>query len=373
MISTGRRLYLARLTLNKLWSSILFDPELYVPRARPSVAGALPAPQSHRTTVRHATPDVNTLEKYTVDRLHFRFGYATYAHHGGGDVPAILSLTDLSDLASQLVVLPRRRPPGLNADTLLVRSGDDALIVLPRFLGVADGVLLWGELSKAGVWLRLLLENTCRNLLQLKTNLSAALARLGTRAQLYAEYEETIRTCMDHSFEETLDKMEDEGIEGLLTLLLAALTGSNLLVMSVGDCKLYVIRNGTLVETLKEQMTTGLCPQQLGTHHPEVMPSGLAWMHWIGVKKGDVVVVCSDGLSDNLWEDEIVAVVNEAGGDLQLAASELVRRATDVSFDNYAVCPYTEVLSEARGGAAVAGGKVDDISVCVAVVSDSMG
>jgi protein phosphatase len=110
----------------------------------------------------------------------------------------------------------------------------------------------------------------------------------------------------------------------------------------VGDSRAYRVRDGEL-----EQITTDhslvaelvesgvLTPEEAERHpqrsaitralgtEPEVEPD----VFTIEVAPGDLFLLCSDGLSDMLSEDQIAAAIEHTGGDPTAAGEELVRNA----------------------------------------------
>ena len=110
----------------------------------------------------------------------------------------------------------------------------------------------------------------------------------------------------------------------------------------VGDSRAYRVRDGVL-----EQITTDhslvaelvesgvLTPEEAERHpqrsaitralgtEPEVEPD----VFTIEVAPGDLFLLCSDGLSDMLSEEQIAAAIERAGGDPTAAGEELVRNA----------------------------------------------
>ena len=93
--------------------------------------------------------------------------------------------------------------------------------------------------------------------------------------------------------------------------------------------------------------------------------------------------MCSDGISDNLYEWEILNYLNEwintkrnnNNNNVKNIASKLLIKAKEVAFDDYAYTPYNEKvnsLNNTNGGSNGTnhsqGGKVDDMSVIIAKV-----
>ncbi|KAK6338459.1 hypothetical protein TWF730_002522 [Orbilia blumenaviensis] len=162
------------------------------------------------------------------------------------------------------------------------------------------------------------------------------------------------------------------------------------------------------------------CPRQLGTDSPDT-PLGNATVSTIDVQNGDIVILATDGMLDNLWEEEVISIIlhtltknsspsgeNEPwemelgqimkkkgkkrveegvnvafreylaknedllpgakdpieGGELMTSiAAELVKAAKVVATDPYAESPWMERAIEE--GKTAEGGKLDDISVVV--------
>lgn len=76
---------------------------------------------------------------------------------------------------------------------------------------------------------------------------------------------------------------------------------------NVGDCCLLLIRGGDIVLRTDEMQHAFNFPLQLGTHSRDE-PMKDAKRYDINVRKGDVVVVGSDGLMDNLVSRHVDSV-----------------------------------------------------------------
>jgi protein phosphatase PTC7 len=109
------------------------------------------------------------------------------------------------------------------------------------------------------------------------------------------------------------------------------------------------------------------CPRQLGTNSPDT-PRGSAVMDRVVVEENDVVLAMSDGVTDNLWEHEIVSNVvksikeweagaeNRRGGEggMKFVAERLMNAARVIAQDPFAESPFMEHAIEE--GLAMEGG-----------------
>lgn len=308
------------------------------------------------------------IKKITNDKFKFDFGYGSFAYHSDLTLPTINSLSDLTEPTQLTSLLPRRRPHGSPVDTLSIRAGDDAMLVSPTVLAVADGVSGWeskGENCSSGIWSRAMLETMSRLMTEYKLNHSP-----------YHLQKRDIDQILDDSYLHTSHLMDLQNMKGSSTLALAMLSGDLLQMISIGDSKIYVIRGGKVIKQNEVQMISDLCPQQIGSHTLTHFPSEIAWVDSIKLKTDDIVVVCSDGISDNLYEWEIVHYIEEYLGKkmatVKSAANKLLLKAKEVAFDDYSYTPYNEkvnTLPEKRFGKhAITGGKLDDMSLCIAKV-----
>jgi serine/threonine protein phosphatase PrpC len=136
------------------------------------------------------------------------------------------------------------------------------------------------------------------------------------------------------------------------TLVVAVLREGRLLMGHIGDSRGYRLRNGRLTQItkdhslLQEQIDAGLItPEQaafssnknLVTRAVGVEDTVLLETHLHDILPGDLVLMCSDGLSDMVTDDQIAAVLQGAN-DLQEAGKALVAAANAAGGrDNIAV------------------------------------
>lgn len=305
------------------------------------------------------------MKKIAIDKYKFEFTYSSFSFHSTRANSSIHSLSDLTDPTQLNTLLPRRRPHGSPADTLSIKAGDDAMLVSPTVLGIADGVSGWeskGEHSSSGVWSRSMLETLSRLLTEYK--ISHYPHHLNKR---------DIDQVIDDSYLHTSHLMDLQDLQGSSTLILCMLSGEYLKMISIGDSKIFIIRDGKIIKTNEEQMISELCPQQIGTQTLTMLPSEMAWVDSIKLHENDIMLMCSDGITDNLYQWEIEEIIHEninvKDVSLKQAANRLLARAKEVAFDDYAYTPYNERVNalpkDKYGSKSSSGGKLDDMSICL--------
>lgn len=308
------------------------------------------------------------MKSITYDKFKFETAYSSFAHHSTNTDPTVHSLSDLTDPTQLNSLLPRRRPQGSPADTLSIKAGDDAMLVSPTVMAIADGVSGWeskGEQCSSGIWARSMVETVSRLMTEYK--ISHIPHFLNDR---------DIEQILDDSYLHTSHLMDLQCLKGSSTLILCMLSGDNLKMISIGDLKIYVVRNGEIVKTNEEQMVSDLCPQQIGTQTLNFLPSEMAWVDQIKLEADDIIVMCSDGISDNLYDWEILQFLDEylnfKKDNVRTVANKVLAKCKEVAFDDHAYTPYNEKvnrLPKNRFGKNYSlGGKLDDMSLCIAKV-----
>lgn len=172
---------------------------------------------------------------------------------------------------------------------------------------------------------------------------------------------------------------------GSSTMCVAVMRPSGKLqIANVGDCGVRIVRSGSIVfETAPQQHDFNL-PYQLS--HPRMFPqtdtADNADVYEPDVQKGDVIVMASDGLLDNIWEAELCRIIGSfqdqlPGGEfgveqLKGLADTLAAVGHEHAGDSSFRSPWS-VAAGKQGGLlgrlfASKGGKMDDITVLVASV-----
>ncbi|PKO89696.1 MAG: protein phosphatase [Betaproteobacteria bacterium HGW-Betaproteobacteria-10] len=128
------------------------------------------------------------------------------------------------------------------------------------------------------------------------------------------------------------------------TLVVAWFYDNRLVVGHIGDSRLYLWRGEYLQQLtrdhslLQEQLDSGMISLADARHslHKNLVTRGLGVgpevateIHDYDVQAGDIVLLCSDGLTDMIEDKEIALVLQTLGPNLTLAAEHLVQLAND--------------------------------------------
>jgi len=100
------------------------------------------------------------------------------------------------------------------------------------------------------------------------------------------------------------------------------------------------------------------CPLQLGGGSADRPRDGDSYTHT--VRPGDIVVMATDGVFDNLFEKEMMTLL-EAGGTVAELSERVAASARKLSLDERRRSPFA--VEAAKAGQALLGGKLDDTTV----------
>lgn len=133
-------------------------------------------------------------------------------------------------------------------------------------------------------------------------------------------------------------------LEGMGTTVVAAICdGMRLYVANVGDSRLYVANRRQIVQItrdhswVEEMVRRGGIPREEARNHEKkniitravgAEETVQADFFTAGLEEGDVVLMCTDGLT-NMLEDEEIRMILEGSRDIVEKAEELVRAAND--------------------------------------------
>ena len=137
---------------------------------------------------------------------------------------------------------------------------------------------------------------------------------------------------------------EDERFSGMGTTVVAAcVEGKELIAANVGDSRLYVVHAGSIEQVTEDHSLVQEMVKLGGINREEarVHPNKNIITRAVGLEDklqvdcfrrslcpGDRVLLCSDGLTDML-EDEQIRQIIDRNGDVRSAAGELVKAAND--------------------------------------------
>lgn len=146
----------------------------------------------------------------------------------------------------------------------------------------------------------------------------------------------------------------DPSLRGMgTTLTMAYSVDSDLFVAHVGDSRCYLFRNGALMQltrdhTLVQQMLeNGLIGPEEAAHHQfrhvitnavgGTHPGVHVEVHRAALQPGDAVLLCTDGITGMLGDEEIASVVRDFQS-AQRVCEELITRGNDAGgHDNMSV------------------------------------
>jgi protein phosphatase len=203
------------------------------------------------------------------------------------------------------------------------RRNEDSYVVAPPLFAVADGM---GG-AQAG---------------EVASKLAAAALEetdpgsLHGAERLVSLIQEANRRVYEHA-------IADPSTSGMGTTITVALVeGSNVVFGHVGDSRAYLVRDGRLEQLtedhslVNELLKTGkLSPQEAETHpQRSVITRAVGTDPDVDVdtftfeaREGDVFLLCSDGLTDMVSDDDILDTVEQHRGDLDRAMKSLISAA----------------------------------------------
>lgn len=156
--------------------------------------------------------------------------------------------------------------------------------------------------------------------------------------------------------------------DGMGTTLVAVVWHAGAVTFGhVGDSRLYLFREGALRQLtrdhsiVQEQVECGAISPEDARYAPNrnvltravgIDASAKADVHTLNVETGDIYLLCSDGLTDMLTDDEVREALLSARGDVDAAAERLVEQANESGgLDNISVI-IVRVLAAEVGAAA---------------------
>jgi len=247
--------------------------------------------------------------------------------------------------------------------------GEDAMMLSTNLLAIADGVGGW---RSHGVDPSIFANEL--------------MSRVMSRATTPRSYPAKPKQLLQEAHDDVVNSkaVTSGSSTAVLAGLMADAQGSPILVTAnIGDSGILVVRDGAPTWRAGELQHRFNAPFQLAASKQpgrlDDSPSD-ALAQVFQLREGDLVVLGSDGLFDNLFDDDIAKAVSGLapvpgtsgkyeGKPLTLreGAEAVLKHAVAVSTDESAVVPF--MLHARDAGKKYRGGKVDDITVIVGRVT----
>lgn len=223
----------------------------------------------------------------------------------------------------------------------VAKGGEDAHFLSDdmKIIGIADGVGGWGDIGvDPALYSKSLMEG---GKLTVESSLSSRdPVDIMTEAYQYSSY-----------------------VQGSSTCCILVLDGIHLNAANLGDSGFMVLRGLDIVYRTKEQQHSFNFPYQIGTGSADKPQHSQRIT--VEVQPGDLVITGTDGLWDNLFDEDIIEVVaNAASNDPATIAQLIARQAHLVANDKDIISPFSK-SARSNGYPLATGGKLDDITVIV--------
>ncbi|XP_022739659.1 probable protein phosphatase 2C 80 isoform X2 [Durio zibethinus] len=228
-------------------------------------------------------------------------------------------------------------------------GGEDAHFICAneQAIGVADGVGGWAEVGiNAGEFARELMSNS--------------VAAIQDEPKGFIDPARVLEKA--HSSTKS---------QGSSTACIIALTEEGIHAINLGDSGFIVVRDGcTVFHSPVQQHGFNFTYQLESGDNGDLPSSGQVFR--IPVLPGDVIVAGTDGLFDNLYNNEVTAVVVHAlraGFSPELMAKQIAALARERAVNRNRQTPFAKAAQDA--GFRYYGGKLDDITVVVSYITSS--
>ncbi|KAL6179113.1 hypothetical protein ACLB2K_050629 [Fragaria x ananassa] len=296
----------------------------------------------HRAECAEDTPSKKPEDEFTEDRAHRR-------NVSEASTPTVVELhtvegTEGEDISAPLLLLSTGAASLPHPSKALTGGEDVYFVASGNWLGVADGVSQWSlEGINPGVYASELMENC----------------------------ERFLSDCKGISLTKPEDILVRAAAQtkspGSSTVLIAYFDGQAFHVANIGNSGFIIIRNGAVFKRSSPLIHGFNFPLQIVRG---VDPSELMERYSIDLDEGDVIVTATDGLFDNLYEQEITSIVTKSFQKrmkLQDIAKFLATSAQEVGQSTSRRSPFADAV-EASGYVGYTGGKLDDVTVIVSHV-----
>lgn len=150
-----------------------------------------------------------------------------------------------------------------------------------------------------------------------------------------------VQQANERIYIQSRDNQSERGMGTTCTV--AGLVDGTLVVAQIGDSRCYVLRDGKLAQVTKDQSLAWqlieagamTADEAKAFEHANIILQALGVqervevvLSQVALRRGDVALLCSDGLHGPVTDEEILAVLI-AESDLQKAAEDLIQKALD--------------------------------------------
>ena len=169
---------------------------------------------------------------------------------------------------------------------------------------------------------------------------------------------ESVKTTNEKIFRMSQDNCNQRGMGA--TLVAAVFEKETVYIANVGDSRAYAIRNSEIKQITKdhsvveEMVACGSITKEEARNHPQrnvitramgTDPNTKADIFEYNYMDGDKLLICSDGLSSLVADDEILRIVSQ-GKNAEETVKALIEKANDCGgYDNITVI-YAEFIQE---------------------------
>jgi serine/threonine protein phosphatase PrpC len=195
-----------------------------------------------------------------------------------------------------------------------------------------------------------------------RMTVQAVLERMSTDAAAATDPRETLHTAIADANRAVMERADrDPGLYGMGTTLVALLLRPGLaLIAHAGDSRCYLWRGGKLERQthdhslVDEQMRLGTMTREEAERSPfrSVITRAIGTQQTINeevqelkTEPGDIFLLCSDGLTREVNEEEMARVLS-VENDLQAAAQRLVEAANEAGGRDNVTCVLVRVPAE---------------------------
>lgn len=196
--------------------------------------------------------------------------------------------------------------------------GEDAYFIRRDSLGVADGVGGWKKIKGAdsAFFSRNLMHFACEELAKFDNVTYASSSKKDSSSQFCPNSElnsfynqiDPIK-ILESSYRLATESASVYKIKGSSTACIVILRNKELRIANLGDCGVVVLRDSSIVFKTAEQQHSFNFPYQLGTNSRDRPKDAQSYS--VPVQRGDVIIMGSDGLFDNLFDSDIEEEVSK--------------------------------------------------------------